>query len=521
MNTDITQQKNNESPVSIVNYFIDSARKTPDAIAIDVDGVEYTYLELLGRAKVLAAELARNSKKFCVLYIDNNIDRYIAVIASLLANKTYVPISTKRGSIERCLTIMSQIDADEACYIIASEQQEKVATMRENLASTALCLGKEHFACDEPQWQLPDKVVSRNGDAVMLFTSGSTGSPKGVLISHANIGAYLGNIMGWLQVKSDARFCHMASYAFDCHIHDIFVPWFAGARVCIFENHAHNNLFLSLREKGITHSLLAPCVVNEFKRGGFNVPGFLPDMQVSLFGGEPVYSDILTYWANIAPNSDYFNVYGPTEATVIFTYQQWTPEQSGKVVPIGQPFPGHEVRVVDDKGNQVSAHEVGELYLNGPQVSAGYYNHIEKVESFAYFEDSPQIWYRTGDYCKYDEQSRLTFEGRADDRLKVSGLRIERLELENEIRKATGVSALAVVPVGESNFCKTFAVFIAPGQTTKSEFLHKCQQALPARLCPGEVYIEALPISQNLKVEYPKLKQRLKNMMMEPVEVIA
>ncbi|MBD1584447.1 AMP-binding protein [Pseudoalteromonas sp. S16_S37] len=504
MNTTIKSINNNDN---IAELIMASSRQFPEATALIDQGRHVSYLQLVTKAQALARILLQSSSNFCVLYMDNDTDRYVAMIASLLANKTYVPIFPD-APLERCQVIVEQLE--EACFVVKSQQTTKVnailALAGERLTVDERCLAQLDGAY-EADWQ----VRVENPYAVMMFTSGSTGIPKGVLLSHANICRYIENVTSVFPVHEKHVFSHTTSYASDLHMHDLYVPWSKGAAVCLLSHSSEKRMMIEMKFNHVTHSLMVPAAVNQVRSNGFNVADYLPAMEVSMFAGEPLSRELCEYWAKITPNSAIYNFYGPAEATVAFTWHQWQSDDPSQYVPIGRAFDNQATKVLDDDGNPIRVGQ-GELYLSGSQITDGYFKDKVKTAK-AYIEGEDGIvWYKTNDLVELSNTGSLTFLGRTDDRMKIAGYRIERLDLETQLKQVTGLSALAVVAIGDDNFCDDFVIYTPfNSDHDQASILNKCKQALPEYMRPAYVIFYDLPLSQNNKVNYIALRTHLKN----------
>lgn len=493
---------------SIVTRFIQSATESPDSTALTVQYVKYSYSQILSMAYAFSKKLAKSDNPLCVLFIDNTINRYVGILAALMANKTYVPM-LPQFSKDRIAMILEQIGTFDA--IIDSKEQDKVELVQQNLSGEAIVLDTNGIKkIDVEPVDGKDVVFETvNLQAVMLFTSGSTGTPKGIVLTHANIQCYLDNVIRELTPGAEDVFSHSTNYSSDLHVHDLFVAWSVGASACVLHRQNDGGTVLELKANRISYALFVPAVINGLKADGFMVPKSFPDMKVTLFAGEPLSHKLSQYWSILAPNTDIYNFYGPSEATVVFTYAKWSPTQQEAVVPIGKPFADGHAMVLDEQQNSCAEGEVGELYLAGPQVVNGYFNDEAKTQSsFVKFEGSDLIWYRTGDLASWQESFGLMFHGRSDDRLKIRGHRIERLDLEMNLRKATGLTQLAALPISKDNFCMDFILFTSTMEgATEQEIKEKCKGALCGFMCPGKVVELDLPRTANSKIDYVSLKK--------------
>lgn len=505
-------EKQQESDIAIINRIINAANATPQDIALFVDGKTYTFAQLLSDASGLSRQLRDIQSDLCVLYIDNSYRRYVGLVACLLADKTYMPMSISRATMERTRMMFSQVENMNAIYVVATEEQRQKEILPIIPAGrTVLQTDDIDASIGQPLQSEFVQVPTNNPNSVLMFTSGSTGMPKMVMLTKHNVEAFVDNATEHYQPQVGDRFSHMASYAFDCHILDIFVPWSTGAGVFILSQ--GNRLVLELKALGITHAMLGPSAIRALKDDGFYTKGYLTNMKVASFGGEPSFADLLDYWSEIAPNCRIFNIYGPTEATVMVTLFEYPPFELKDSVPLGKSFANIETAVVDEQHNVVPFGGVGELLIRGSQVCNGYLNEPTKsAKAFIDYSKDGKLWYATGDYVSQSDVDGhgFNFHGRKDDRMKIKGNRIEKIDLELQFRSAIGVQNLAVLPIGGSNFCTEIALYVAPKEgLTEADVRKACERELKYFMQPKIVQIVPLPLNQNGKVDYRKLAAHL------------
>ncbi|MBL4839160.1 MAG: AMP-binding protein [Kordiimonadaceae bacterium] len=496
---------------SIVNRVIASYQRNPNATALIIDGRSISYSKLLSMAHALALALKESPHKFCVLYIDNTLYRYIAMLAAWLADKTYIPILPETST-SRCKSIVRQLPG--ACYVLMSSYEERVKHLRGIIPTDSIVIaGPDLIGLDDQQENDAIKMVEgKNPYAVMIFTSGSTGAPKGVLISHYNLSHYIENACHLFQPDETDVFAHCTSYASDLHMHDFYVAWSVGAAVFVFADASRQRLPLEFKAYGITHCFMVPALAMRIQNDGFRIPNYLPDLKVCIFAGEPLTRTLATFWARAANNSRIFNLYGPAEATVAFTWHEWDARDQEELVPIGRALPGLDIHVFDTEGNELPDGKKGELYLSGPQVVDGYYNNEDKTAAAFVKFSNGKVWYRSGDLGSI-HQDGVHFHGRIDDCIKIKGYRIERLDLETEISLAVGAKRVAAVPFGGESFCQDFALFVAPDDTLNiPEIKQQCAAGLPDYMQPTLVIIEPLPANANGKIDYMALNSRLEKL---------
>jgi acyl-CoA synthetase (AMP-forming)/AMP-acid ligase II len=208
------------------------------------------------------------------------------------------------------------------------------------------------------------------------------------------------------------------------------------------------------------------------------------------------------------------NLYGPTEATIAITSYEWTANSgSGAAVPIGRPFPGHEVAIVDTSGCTVGEGQRGELCLAGPQVTPGYWNDPERTAaSFVVLPHSSDRWYRTGDLVEWSPSDGLIFHGRIDDQVQVMGFRVELAEVDAVLRAALHTESVITVsyPAGPAAEA-LYAFAVRDGdQGGEAAALATCREVLPPYMVPKQVFfIDHLPLNSNGKIDRAALSKTL------------
>ncbi|MFP5370445.1 MAG: AMP-binding protein, partial [Actinomycetes bacterium] len=274
--------------------------------------------------------------------------------------------------------------------------------------------------------------------AYIVFTSGSTGVPKGVPIRHRNVHGWLSYVVGYFETGPDVRISQTSSLSWDLSVFNVFGAWGAGGAVVVPDA---TDLLAPSRHidaDQITHWFSTPSSINMARWLGDLTPGSMPTLRWSLFGGEPLTIEHALAWRDAAPNSVIANVYGPTEITVsCLTYRlpadpaRW-PRVAFGSLPLGFAYPTVECAVVPSPGDPPGE---GELLVRGPQRFDGYLDPAHNEGRFAYWDGrelrphhggqlTDDVWFRTGDRVRV-EDGRYAFLGRMDNQVKVNGYRIE------------------------------------------------------------------------------------------------
>ena len=366
-------------------------------------------------------------------------------------------------------------------------------------------------------WREPS--VNPEAIAYLLFTSGSTGIPKGVMVTHRNVAAFLEYMVDRYHVTQTDRLSQMFDMTFDLSVFDMFVAWEAGACVCCPSQKTLIKPAAFVGEMGLTIWFSVPSTAVFMKRLGILKPGRFPSLRWSLFCGEPLPVSLVAAWLGAAPNTALENLYGPTELTIACALYRWDPQRSPAesergIVPIGYPYPGMEVLVVDQALREREPGQEGELLMNGPQMSLGYWKDPDKTGSaFVTPPGRSEIFYRTGDLVRRPVgNAPLTHLGRIDSQVKILGHRVELGEIEAVVRDASGLDGVVAIgwPVTSSGYGGV-EVFVE-GTTRDAAVLRKSVASrLPDCMVPRRFhFFDRLPRNVNGKFDRKAIQGLLK-----------
>jgi len=354
--------------------------------------------------------------------------------------------------------------------------------------------------------------------AYLLFTSGSTGVPKGVVVSHRNVTHFVDAMVDRYAITMDDRFSQMFDATFDLSILDMFVAWERGACVCCPSEKTLLNPDAFIREKALTVWTSVPTVGVFMKRFGVLKPNRYPSLRWSLFCGEPLPVDLANAWAAAAPRSTLENLYGPTELTVACTAYRWDPrsspdESDDGIVPIGHPFPGLETIVVDEAFREVAPGASGELLMSGPQVTPGYWGSPDATaRSYVELPNRTGLYYRTGDRVRRPTAGGpMTWVGRIDHQVKVLGFRVELGEVEATLRDEPGVEAAVALgcPMTATGAVGIVA-FVSGVDIDPATIRANLRAKLQHYAIPQVIHVlPALPTNVNGKLDRQALSRRL------------
>jgi amino acid adenylation domain-containing protein len=519
--------------------FLRSAELFPDRPALQIGPERLTYLELRQRCAAIAAALREHTPgggpPFTAVFAHRSVTAFSGVLGVLVRGHGYVPLNRTypvlrtRSMFERsgCRALIVDeesaaqleelvVGAREPLLIVAPDLDDTRA-LAARLSPHHTVLGKHDLA--KTHVQLPElERPAEDMVAYLLFTSGSTGQPKGVMVAHRNVAPFIRAMAHRYGINERDRCSQTHDLTFDVSVFDLFVAWEGGA--CL---HCPTDKTLLrpagyIRDHELTVWVSVPSVANFLMRLGGLKPESYPSLRLSLFIGEALPVSLAEAWAAAAPNSVVENMYGPTEVTIACTWYPWDGARSPAeahlgIVPIGRPTPPMEALVVDENLVEVAAGQEGELLMAGPQVTLGYLDDPERTAAaFVVPPGKSAVHYRTGDRVLRSQTGDLLFVGRIDHQVQVHGHRVELGEIEAAIREATareGVVALGWPPT-ESGSGGVIA-FVESGAPLDLAALHSALTArLPDYMVPRTVRVlPEFPLNVNGKYDRHALRSLL------------
>lgn len=518
--------------------FLNSVMAFPDRPAVVVAGETITYEQLFRNAASLAATIAdqqfAQEPLLTAVFAYRSVTAFAGILGSLMRGHGYVPLNCTfpadrtKTMLQRsgCRTMVvdgqSEIQLDQVLsgldsgMVVILPERDDVCELRTSWPMHRFIGAKEIASHD--RWCAMD--TSPGSAAYVLFTSGSTGVPKGVVVTHSNVGHYIDFIANRFSITQEDRFSQMFEMTFDLSVADMFVAWSRGACVCCPSGKMLINPGRFIKDSALTIWFSVPSTAIFMKRLGSLKSDSYPRLRVSMFCGEALPVEVAKAWAEAAPNSIVENLYGPTELTIACMYYRWDPARSPDevefgVVPIGEPFPMMLPMVVDESLNEVGSGEVGELLMMGPQLSLGYWRDTEKTAAaFVVPPGKEQIYYRTGDRVrKTIDDKPMIYLGRVDNQIKIFGHRVELGEIEAVLREESGIDAVVAVgwPVTASGTSGVEA-FIQTENIDIGVLHGRISRRLPSYMVPRRIHlIETFPLNMNGKYDRKALIKLLEN----------
>lgn len=350
--------------------------------------------------------------------------------------------------------------------------------------------------------------------AYIMFTSGSTGEPKGAVIPHQGVLSLMRWVRNGVCDPATARFSNINPLHFDNSVYDLYGGLLNGATLVPIETSMQSNparWVRALREGKASMIFAVPTLFQTLGQLNLLKPELLPDARIFMFGGEGFSIDALrTFHQAFRSHARLINVYGPTETSCICSSididVQALAEAGSGFASIGRMHADFSHVVLRDDGSAAATNEVGELWIGGSNVGLGYYNNPEQTEPK--FRQDPlqskyrSIWYRTGDLVREDEWGLLWFAGRVDNQVKVRGHRIELEELDLAVEAFAGVSRAVSVSVTGVNGSELRVAFVAAANIDLEALRAHCRERLPVYMQPAMVrQLDSLPQNANGKVD--------------------
>ena len=472
---------------TLVHHLLEAAARTrPDHPAVSDGGRVATYAELDARADRLAHALVaagvRPGDRVGVL-LDKSVDAVACLYAAMKAGAAYVPLD---GQAPRPRLAQVATDAQLRCVFVDG-------TAPAGIGGAAVVVDVRRAAADRrPPGERVDADVGGDDLAYILYTSGSTGAPKGVMVSHANALAFVEWARSTFAVTGDDRLSSHAPFHFDLSVFDLYAAAAAAATVVLVPAEASVfpfQLRRFLESERITVWYSVPSVLTQLVLRGRLADADLAAVRAVLFAGEVFPTRYLRRLMAALPGARVANLYGPTETNVCTWYPvDRLPETDSEPIPIGGAVEGTRLAVVDEAGAPVGPGRRGELLVQGPTVARGYWDDAARTASRFVVDPHPDLpgrWYRTGDVVQERADGNLAYVGRSDRQVKSRGYRIELGDVEAAVFAHPGVVDCAVVAVPDEELTSRLHAFVVvDGGVTASGLTAFCAGRLPRYMVP-------------------------------------
>lgn len=439
-----------------------------DKIAVYYDGKTISYGELWKRVTKLSNAILHDygnaiTNKVIAVSLPNSADYIIAILATLRLNAAFLPIPT---------------DYPEARQQQMISDSQAIGIIRDSLI----------FSKFDNQTSQPEEEF-----AYIIYTSGTTGKPKGVPITQKQLHVFINALQNKLSINHHDNILQFSSISFDASIWEIFLALYSAAALFIpnvKERRVGESLQCYLHQHAISHALLTPSVLQTV------YPDDLPHLRSVASGGEACTSALIARWAD---KVDFYNAYGPTEATICTNMALVS--VNGESSYIGKALGDAKLQIISDNLQALPRGAIGELLISGDVLTAGYIKQpVLNQEKFIYIKN--ERCYKSGDLARILSHDQVQYLGRQDKQIKLRGLRIELGEVEAELQRNVSIQQ-AVCVVKQDQL---WAYFVSQQTIDTKALFTSLTQQLPAFMLPNQlIQIESIPLLASGKIDYAAL----------------
>jgi amino acid adenylation domain-containing protein len=472
---------------SVIALFKRQAALRPFALALEVNDRTLTYKALDARSNCVARKLTELGVQFnevvgiCLKRTENLI---IGILGVLKAGAAYLPLNPEDPPLR-----LGWILARAAARFTLTDSDSK-SHLPEG-SSQLLLLDRQSTVMEERECDDTTELPKPADLAYVIFTSGTTGTPKGVAVTHGALSNIVTDVAQKVSFHEDASWLAITTVSFDIAALELLLPLSYGGKVILAsEEQARVGRILAgiIHRKRPTVVQATPITWRILLESGWSGS---PDLTV-LCGGDRLDRDLANKL--IARASTVWNMYGPTETTIWSTADRLVSGEDA--VTLGKPLANTEIYILDPDGTLLESGEVGEICIGGAGVARGYINDPELTSR--YFFDAllrgrgSVRLYRTGDLGRWNEHGKLEFYGRMDHQVKINGFRVELAEIEQVLQRCPGVREAAVLGVGGANHQKRLYAFVVGShgmEITATHLVLHLAQYLPKYMIPEKFWL--------------------------------
>ncbi|MEH1785598.1 MAG: non-ribosomal peptide synthase/polyketide synthase [Nostoc sp.] len=498
-------QSNYPQDKSIHQLFEEQMELTPDVVAVVYEDQHLTYRELNSRANQLAhylKSLGVNADVLVGICVERSLEMIVGLLGILKAGGAYVPLNPEYPQ-ER-LTFMLE---DTQLSVVLT--QEKLVNKLGNGKASVICLDSNWDIINQQTKQNPTTSVKADNLAYVMYTSGSTGQPKGVSIVHRSV-VRLVKETNYINIFASDVIAQASNHAFDAATFEIWGALLNGARLVGVSKDlalSPRNFADFVRSQNISVLFLTTALFNQIAQ---EVPSAFNSLRHLLFGGEAVDPKWVKEVLNNGAPQRLLHVYGPTENT---TFTSWYLVQDvlegATTIPIGQPISNTQIYLLDSQLQPVGIGVPGEIYIGGDGLAREYLNRTdltqEKFILNPFSSDLNSRLYKTGDKARYLSDGNIEYLGRIDDQVKIRGLRIELGEIEAVLSQHSDVQISCVIVREDTPGDKRLVAYLVTHQNcqpTMGEIRQFLKAKLPDYMIPSAIVIlESFPLTPNGKVD--------------------
>ena len=477
--------------------FEEQVERTPDAVAVVFEEQQLTYDQLNSRANQLAhylRDLGVGPEVLVGICVERSLEMVVGLLGILKSGGAYVPLDPNYPQ-ERLTYILE----DSAVSVLLT--QSKLVEQLPKTEAQAVCLDTEWGAISLASQENPINRTKPENLAYLLYTSGSTGNPKGVSIEHHSPVALLHWAQNLFSIEQLSGVLASTSICFDLSVFELFLPLSCGGQVILAEN------ALGLSSLNSRHDVTLVNTVPSAIAQLASLNAIPPNAKTIALAGEPLKKQLVDILYQQDTIEQIFNLYGPSEDS---TYSTWFLVEKGtsRSPAIGRPISNSQIYILDKYLQPVPIGVPGELHIGGHGLARGYLNRPELTsEKFIPnpFSNEPNSrLYKTGDLARYLPNGNIKYIGRIDNQVKIRGFRIELGEIEATLAQHPEIKEAVVIAREDIPGDKQLVAYIVPETKapTKSELRSFLKQKLPDYMIPGAfITLESLPLTPNGKID--------------------
>ena len=498
----------NASNTTLVDRFQQQVMRVPAQTAVVIENQTLTYAELEAQANQLAHYLIKQGARGTPvgLFMERSIPMLVGILGILKAGAAYMPINP---DYPRERTQFMVADGQVTVLVTQPSLVQKLPDFQVKVIGSKA----DWAAISQEPSAPPDVVLNPQDLAYILFTSGSTGQPKGVMVEHRNVLTMLQGFEHIAPAGAELRGTAVCSYGFDVSVWELFSNLCFGGAVHLIPADvvsSPDRFAQCLIAHTITSAYIPPALLPQVIAALEREPSAEIALDRILVGVEPIQQGLLQRYRQRLPQLCIVNGYGPTETTICATFYVFDEAIDPQAnTPIGKALPGYEAAVVNPQGQRVPIGVKGEIVIGGAGLSRGYLNQPELMAER--FIDNPVgsgKCYKTGDQAHYLPDGNLEFLGRLDHQVKIRGFRVELSEVETALNQHPSIQQAAVIAQETAQGSQALLAYLAmPDATlTSSQIRAALQQKLPDYMIPSTfVALDALPLTPSGKIDRRRL----------------